>query len=266
VPDVRATPDAGPKPTDAFDMSSHPPIDRENDLVLTTYNIHRAIGTDGRADPGRVARVLHEIDADVIALQEVGATDAADADALLDRLAAGRGYDVVRGYTLHDERGDYGNALLTRLPVTDVEPVDLTILDREPRGALVVTLAPPGGAPLCVVATHLGLRAGERRAQAARLEGLLARSRAPVTAVLGDLNEWRPRAPVTRRLARLLGRAPRRSTFPARRPVLALDRVFVRPREQLVDLRAHRSPLARLASDHLPLVARISLRTASPPA
>lgn len=131
-------------------------------LCLATYNIHRAVGRDGRFDPARIQRVIAEIDADVVALQEVeshhGGFD------MLAYLATQTSLTPVAGPTLAHATGEYGNAVLTRASLLDVQRLDLSVPHREPRGALDVLLD-WGGAPLRVVATHLGLRPAERRHQ-----------------------------------------------------------------------------------------------------
>jgi endonuclease/exonuclease/phosphatase family metal-dependent hydrolase len=138
--------------------------------------------------------------------------------------------------------------------VASLARIDLSEPGLEPRGALAARLETPAG-PLRVVATHLGLGRRERRRQAARLLEALGPLDALPTVLLGDLNEWLPGV-LRRRLRGLLpGPAPR--TFPTRRPVFALDRVFATPGCRVTDVRAHASPLARKASDHLPLVAEV---------
>ena len=77
---------------------------------------------------------------------------------------------------------------------------------------------------------------------------------------MGDFNEWRPRAKTIADLDAALGSAPLVRSFPARFPLLTLDRIWVRPRRALIDVRAQRSPLARVASDHLPVLARLDPR------
>jgi endonuclease/exonuclease/phosphatase family metal-dependent hydrolase len=177
----------------------------------------------------------------------------------VERLADAAGAFATRGYTLSDARGDYGNVLLTRHEPGRVALLDLTVEGNEPRGAIAATID-PGGRPLRIVATHLGLRARERRAQAERLTAWLAEQETEhATILLGDVNEWRPRAATLRILEHQLGRAPRPATFPTRRPLFALDRVFAWPAPALEIVQVHRSPLARRASDHLPVVARVNL-------
>lgn len=226
-------------------------------LRLASYNIHRGVGADGRADYGRIAGVLEELQADVVALQEVG-WEHCPAEHLLEDLAAHTKAAFIPGITLLDHRGHYGNAVLTRLPVRSIRRHDISVPGREPRGALELELT-TGSASLQLVATHLGLKRRERRAQADQLLPLFERAKdgASLQILLGDLNEWLPFSAVPAGLRRQFQPSPAPATFPARRPLLALDRLYVRPAAALRSLRVHRSPLARLASDHLPLVADI---------
>lgn len=242
-------------------------------LTLATYNVHGCVGADGRHDPGRVAAVLAELDADVVALQELAWQPDAALNLLHD-LAQRLGRHSIAGPTLLRRAGHFGNALLTRWPADAVTRIDLSLAGREPRGALDARLHTPA-TDLRVVATHLGLSPRERRLQTTALvaalgppldtaalgatagPGPVPDRRTPVTVLLGDLNEWFLWGRPLRRLHRHFGATPAPATFPARWPLLALDRIWVEPRERLLQLRRHRSPLARQASDHLPLVAQI---------
>ncbi|MEX2480054.1 MAG: endonuclease/exonuclease/phosphatase family protein, partial [Gammaproteobacteria bacterium] len=123
-------------------------------------------------------------------------------------------------------------------------------------GALDVRLA-VCGKPLRVIATHLGLRPAERRAQIARLLVQLERDPAGLTAMMGDLNEWLLWGRPLRHLHAHFGQPPAPATFPSNWPVFALDRIWLEPRDQLRRVSVHDSRLARCASDHLPLVAEI---------
>jgi endonuclease/exonuclease/phosphatase family metal-dependent hydrolase len=224
-------------------------------LRLATYNIHACTGVDGRFDPRRTVAVLKELRADLIAMQEVE-HHAVEGRDLLDYLAEEVGMEPIAGPTLLRQDRYYGNALLTHLPVADIHRVDLSLAGREPRGALDVTLA-LGGRRIRVVATHLGLRPGERREQVRRLLELFEGPGVDVAVLLGDLNEWllwgRPLRWLRRRFPDVRGGAPR--TYPGRLPLLALDRIWVTPADVLLGTQAHETPLARLASDHLPLKA-----------
>jgi endonuclease/exonuclease/phosphatase family metal-dependent hydrolase len=112
---------------------------------------------------------------------------------------------------------------------------------------------------LRVIATHLGLRPSERREQVKRLLAALERERPLPTVLTGDVNEWYLWGRPLRWLHRHFKRTPAPPTFPAWRPVFALDRLWTEPARLLAELRVHATPLARVASDHLPLIARLAL-------
>jgi endonuclease/exonuclease/phosphatase family metal-dependent hydrolase len=223
---------------------------------IATYNVHRGIGSDGRTDPARILGVLREIDADVYALQEVEAHD--DGADMLAWLGKEMGYHSVPGTTLKRHDGHFGNGVLTRCPVKDKRITDLSWRGREPRGAIAIDLD-CSGKPLRVVATHLGLRPAERREQVQQLLHLFREHPHDRSVLLGDLNEWFLWGRPLRRLHRHFKHTPSPATFPASLPFLALDRIWAHPRTMLRKLTVHRTPLARSASDHLPLVATLEL-------
>lgn len=224
-------------------------------LRLVSYNIHRCYGSAGIYDPARIKAVLDTLDAQVIALQEVELLHRDPG--LLDFFCAGKYWKALYDITMISDSGHYGNALLTALPVLSMERIDLSVVDREPRGALHVLLD-NHGQKLEVMATHLGLRPAERRAQIrALLQRLQASTGEHTKVLLGDLNEWFLWGRPLRWLHRHFSATPVLSTFPARCPVFALDRIWVNPRDKLVQLSVPRSPLIRHASDHLPLVAEL---------
>lgn len=224
-------------------------------MRLVSYNVHGCVGRDGRRDPERVARVLRELDAAVVGLQEVDSRPGtASASLQLDHLAQSAGYAAIPGPTIVAHDRSYGNALLVRSPVQDTRRHDISVPGREPRGVLEVRLEVEGR-PLRVLVTHFGLRARERADQARRVVELLASPRAGVTLVLmGDLNQWFPWGGAIGRIHRRLGRAPAPPTFPACLPLLALDRVWVVPRPPGARGWVVREGAAATASDHLPLV------------
>ncbi|MCY0386378.1 endonuclease/exonuclease/phosphatase family protein [Robbsia sp. Bb-Pol-6] len=223
-------------------------------LKIATYNIHGAVGTDGRFAPERIAAVLTEIGADVIALQEVPLGGDATPD-VLAHLARHTGFHAAAGATLSSPARRYGNAVLSRYPVMSQRAIDLSFGSREPRGALDADIDCQGH-PIRFIATHLGLSAAERRSQVQRLLAAFDTRDMPVI-LTGDLNEWflwgRPLRWLVTHFQRT--RAPR--TFPSRFPMFALDRIWVRPADRLVRVAVHRTAMARIASDHLPLVAQI---------
>jgi endonuclease/exonuclease/phosphatase family metal-dependent hydrolase len=225
-----------------------------------TYNIHTCVGVDRRYDPARVAAVLREIDADIACLQEVDARRGTGRHA--DQWAyfgEATGCRVFLGAGVRDQGGRFGNAILTRFPVLTARSIDLTVGGWEPRGAIDADLL-FGDRVLRVIATHFGLRAAERRLQANRLMAALGgslpphRREAEAVLLMGDLNEWRGRSGAIRAFDRQLGPSAAERTFPSWLPVLALDRIYADGPAVLRDVEVYRSPLARLASDHLPLV------------
>lgn len=226
-------------------------------LTLATYNIHGCIGTDGRFEPERTMHVLKELNADVVALQEVEHHDLNGHD-LLDYLAAKTGLTAIAGTTLLGETRDDGNAILTKLPILAVNRVDLTLPGHEARGALDVTLE-GNGRSVQVVATHLGVKPWERRQQVRRLLRLFEIGPANIYVLMGDLNEWFLWGRPLRWLHAHFKHTPHRATFPARWPFMALDRLWVHPRRRLAGMEVHDSTLTRLASDHLPLKAIIEV-------
>ena len=128
-------------------------------MIVATYNVHRCIGADGRHDPDRVAAVIRELDADVVGLQEVDAKPHIEAG--LDQvvyLAEATGLTGIAGPTLTRHYGEYGNALLTRLPVRGATLLDLSVADREPRGAIDAEVD-ADGVRCRVLVTHLGFGA-----------------------------------------------------------------------------------------------------------
>lgn len=223
---------------------------------VATWNIHDAIGRDGRRDGARVARVIAALDAPIVGLQEVACSsgDGCDIEALA--AATGRQWRAIPTHGRADV--ERGNALLTSLPIAGVRFHDLAIVGREPRAALQVDLV-LDGRRLRVVVTHLGLRAGERRRQVARLLAFVRDDDVDGTLLLGDINEWFMWGRPLRWLHRRFGshRAPR--SFPSGLPVLALDRVWAHPRGSVTHIGAIRDGEAREASDHLPVVATFRL-------
>lgn len=223
-------------------------------LTIATYNIHGAVGCDGRFAPERIAGVLHELNADIIALQEVplGGTKTPNVLALLQEAT---GYVAAEGPACDWPERRYGNAVLSRYPILSMRAIDLSFGSREPRGALDADVDCNGNL-LRVVATHLGLRPAERRDQIRRLLQVFDTEEMPVI-LLGDINEWFVWGRSLRWLVSHFQAVPAPKTFPSRYPMFALDRIWIRPRHRLVHVEVHATPLARVASDHLPLIAHI---------
>ena len=224
-------------------------------VTVASYNIHKAEGLDRRVDLNRIARVLREIDADLFGIQEIFRPQA-------EELAAMLGMDMAMGVTRHVRGVAYGNAIFTRFAVRGSHAFDLTRPPREPRGGLRLdTLV--GERELHVFNVHFGLKIRERAEQVEALvrEQILRRDLPGSRVVIGDLNEWFPGA-VGRTLRRELHGPRIRRTHPAPLPIFPLDRIYWDREIQADSFRVHRSQLARVASDHLPVVARLRLAAA----
>ena len=232
---------------------------------VATYNTHKSRGLDLRTRPDRIITVLKEIDADVVALQEVlsihGATREADQ---IRYMTEALQCNWAFGYTQDLWGGRYGNLLLTRFKVRCSETFDISFRRRRSRrGVLRVDLEIPSAGLLHVFNVHLGTAFFERRYQARRLiseEILLSEELSAPRVVLGDFNEW-TRGLVTHTLSEELESADvhyhlnRRRTYPGLLPLMHLDHIYHDPEIRLKALRLHRSPMSMIASDHLPLVA-----------
>ena len=231
---------------------------------VATYNTHKCRGMDGRIRPARVAEVLRELDADVIALQEVvsltgGRREQNQAQYLADAV----GFEFRIGETRKLRGAAYGNVLLSRLPLKQVEVYDLTASRREPRGCMRCDLEIAHGKIVHVFNVHLGTGYLERRKQAHMLmsrEVLLAPALKHPRLVLGDFNEW-TRGLVSRMLQQEFESVDiqlhlnRRRTYPGVLPLMHLDHMYFDRDLALEEFLLHRSRMALVASDHLPLVA-----------
>lgn len=237
-----------------FETASSAPDLNPWPVTIATYNIHGAVGVDRKFAPDRVVEVLREIRADVIALQEVPLGGTAWPN-VLDMLQEATGFYSVEGPTMDGAKRRYGNAVLSRYPIVATRNIDLSFHSFEPRGALDADIDFHGH-PLRVVATHLGLRISERRTQIDTLLQAFDTDRMPVI-LLGDINEWFTWGRTLKRLVSHFEAVPAPATFPSRYPVFALDRIWISPRHRLVHVNVHATPLARVASDHLPLIAHI---------
>lgn len=227
--------------------------------TVASYNVHKCVGVDGRFDPERVAAVIGELDADIVTLQEADQRFGQRAGLLdLPELESRLNLVPVRQPVRSPSHGWRGNVILVREGV--VRHVRRLMLPGvEPRGALLADLEIKG-ARLRVIAAHLGLFRRSRSKQNERLIDA-ARARNHPTLLMGDLNEWRVRRrsslmPLLPHFGPLEAALP---SFPSRMPILALDRILASPKELISQIEIHESPLARLASDHLPIKARIDL-------
>jgi endonuclease/exonuclease/phosphatase family metal-dependent hydrolase len=244
-------------------------VSSSRSLRVASYNIHKSRGLDRRVKPERVLEVIRELDADVIALQEIMNVNSDDARLGQARYLAAElsGYSWCFGDNRDLKGGPYGNMTLSRFPIKFFRNYDVTWRKRERRGCLRSDLALDEKNAIHFFNVHLGTGFIERRHQARKLVSAdilqHGKIRGPKI-VAGDFNEW------TRGLAsRLMGEnfqsidlkqfLKSRRTYPGILPFLHLDHIYFDHCFELRHFRLHRSRTALVASDHLPIVAELEL-------
>ena len=238
---------------------------------IMTYNVHGFIGTDSVFDPERIARVIDEGAADLVALQEVElGRNGADRRALFDWLGTRLGMTCHFTATRRGFRGgDFGNAVFSRHAFELVSEATLPRRGGEPRAVQWLKVR-TAQRDFHLMNVHLSPWFWERRSQVHALLGaewvLRAGTELPLV-VCGDFN-LSPAAPVYRRLARRMRDAQkvagsRSPTFPSVLPLVRIDHLFVSLDFEVRSCAVLGEGLARRASDHLPIVAELELLPAS---
>lgn len=242
------------------------------DIRIMTYNVRSCTGMDGKTSPFRIAEVIAAYNPDIVALQELDVkrirTGVVDQPMVISE-SLKMFFHFAASLELEEEQ--YGNAILSRFPMRLKNAGALPTLpyrtDLERRSALWAAVF-VGGRELQIINTHLGLRLTERLAQAKALVGPdwlgSPACRTPLI-LCGDLNSL-PVSPVYRRLSRITrdvqrsvkGKRPKK-TWPGFLPFYRIDHIFYSPEFAVRDFAVPRTKLTRIASDHLPLIAEMSL-------
>lgn len=226
-------------------------------LTFASYNIHKGVGLDGKRDADRIIRVLHELDADIIALQETDRRFGARASVLPRGMLDEAEYQIVPLRMRPRSMGWHGNSVLVRkhIEIVDAAPIHLPSL--EPRGAVHARFSKQGR-EFDVVGMHLDLSGLLRRKQIETVCAVMRHGSGPAV-IMGDLNEWSPRGGSLRAFSKgWTVLSPGRS-FPGSRPLAPLDRIVHSAHWRCSQAEVHHSALAVSASDHLPVRAELEL-------
>ena len=229
-------------------------------ISVASYNIRKSVGTDWRRNPERICEVLGEIDADVIALQEVDRRFGSRLTSLSPgMIEANTCYEAVNFSVRDGSIGWHGNTILVRKGIEVAAQRSLVLPALEPRGAVLADLI-VNGLKLRVIGMHLGLLDLWRRRQAqAVLDQLRAMEHRLPTIMMGDLNEWTTEGGSLAHFAEEHHVAAPGPSFHSSRPMLNFDRIITSLDLKVDEAGVHHSARAKVASDHLPVWARISL-------
>lgn len=224
-------------------------------IRIATWNIHRCIGRDGSFSPDNIANVLQQLNCDIISLQEV---ETCRKEILLKQFSNATCLKPVVGTTMLKENSSYGNIVLTRYPIQAIKKVDLSVKSFEPRGAIMLTLNVTNKYSIEVISTHLGLNRFEREKQVKNLLTHLSPNMDnKIKILMGDFNEWLPKSKLLQKIHATYGVTKALRTFPTRKPLFALDRIWVLPQESLSNIEVVKNSLTKVASDHYPLRATL---------
>lgn len=228
-------------------------------LTVASYNIRKAIASDRRRRPERILEILSEIGADIVLLQEADRRFGQRHSAIpMHMLAEHSPYRAIPYEMRPGSIGWHGNAVLIGPQVEIIRHMPLHLPSLEPRGAVLAEVLAQGRT-LRLVGMHLDLSGLWRRKQARAILTELDHQPQPMPTLLaGDLNEWRSGGCI-RDFCQHHRTVTLPASFPARRAVGRLDRMFVSTGIEVLEAGVHCSPLARNASDHLPIWARIRL-------
>jgi len=227
---------------------------------VSSYNIRKSVGTDWRRQPHRILDVLAEVNADIVALQEIDRRFGSRTSSISPEIIRQHSnYEPLHFGTRPHSLGWHGNTLLVRRGIEVVMTSRITLPALEPRGAVLADLR-VDGRMLRVIGMHLGLMGSWRIRQSRAVLDFLDRldDRHP-TVIMGDLNQWTAEGGSLAHFAEhhhVIAPGP---SFHASRPMLPLDRIITSLDIDVEATGVHSSERARRASDHLPVWAKLRL-------
>ncbi len=231
-------------------------------LRIVTYNIHRCRGMDGRTMPERTIEVLSNVNADIIALQEViGAGP--DSSGHAEQIGAALGMGWVMASVRHLRGHQFGNVVLSHFPIRQHVQYDLSWRTCEPRCCQRADIVIDNDKTLHLFNVHLGTAYRERKDQAERVARIMHDSRIlPPKILLGDFNEWSgglATAALTEKLEAidLSVHLKRKRTYPGLLPLLHLDHIYYEGEVEIAGVEVPRTRKSLMASDHLPFLAEL---------
>jgi endonuclease/exonuclease/phosphatase family metal-dependent hydrolase len=229
-------------------------------IKVASYNIRKSVGLDWKRQPARILEVIGEIDADIIALQEVDRRFGRRESSLsVDHIGKATDYVPVRFGARPSSLGWHGNTILVRKEAKVLTHRQIQLPQLEPRGAVLADVEIKG-IVVRVIGMHLGLVGLWRSRQArAVLEHLEQLERKLPTVIMGDLNQWTTEGGALAHFAETHNIVAPGPSFHSSRPMLPLDRIITDLDFTVESAGVHSSDRARRASDHLPVWARLNL-------
>lgn len=235
-------------------------------MLVATYNIHKFVGLDFKFRPERILKIISHLNPDILALQEVIISKKAHQSFPLHELAKFLKMKYLFAPTFETEDFLYGHALLTKFQIVKHHIYDISVKNKEKRSLLDVTLNNAGAMIKCY-STHLGLSQGERNAQFEKIffviNQFLKKNIYHKLILLGDFNQLKYNLTLKDKIKENFLHLNEENTFPSISPFFSLDQIwtnihhhFNKHKKQV--FRVEKSWLARLSSDHLPLLTELN--------
>ena len=230
-------------------------------IKLVSYNIRKSVGIDWIRDSERISRVLHELDADIVILQEVDRRFGSRQGTLsIEKLKQQLGYNLVNLATRKQSQGWHGNAILYRTDFKIIESGRLNLPSFAPRGAISALFQHEQSPIFRIIGTHLALLGNMRRKQINTLVNYIEEDASQIPTILaGDFNEWKQSGVANLAIGNKLNIISPGDSFHSSNPFLPLDRFVLSNNINVKNYGVHKSELATKASDHLPIFIDVAI-------